>query len=30
VIGLLLWGIALGFAAANQHGKTDPPEDQPK
>jgi len=24
VIGLAAWGIALGFAAANEHGKSDP------
>jgi len=30
VIALAIWGIALGLAAANQHGKTDPapPDDQ--
>jgi hypothetical protein len=30
VIVLAIWGLAVGLAAANQHGKTDPapPEDK--
>jgi hypothetical protein len=24
VVGLALWGLALGLAAANEHGKSDP------